>query len=412
MIPAQGFFLGAFAVEVLGNPLPASTWKKRRPVELLSALALSPGRVLHREELIDRLWPDKDLDAGANNLHRALHDLRRVSGAELATLDRGVARLADNVWVDVEDFERLAASASRDSLAHAVALYRGPLLPDDPYSDALATRREGLRQRFVDAGLRLASLHHDARDSEMCIDVLRRVLSQDPTIEPAYQLLMRVLAETGRPADALRQFAECTSALRSRLDAAPSKATFDLRAAIERGEIGTKEKAAEAPIVAPSQPLFGRDDELKVVGRVVAEGQGVLLLVGEAGLGKSRLASECARLAAAAGATVLVGVGLDHDSGVPYAPFADAWAHERRTTSAPVEDDPFVSFSPTGGSAQEDRLRLFQSVERSLTSLGKGRSVCLIVEDLPSGRSLEHSPLSSPRSRDAHASPLARGHPP
>ena len=387
---ARVFLLGGFAVEVAGDPLPASSWRKRRPVELLAALALAPGRVLHREELIDRLWPDKDLEAGANNLHRALHDLRRVTGAELATLERGVARLAEDVWIDVEAFERAAANASKDSLSEAVALYRGALLPDDPYSDALAARREGLRQRFIDAGLRLAKVHHDGGEPEACIDVLRRVLAHDPTIEPAHQLLMRMLAATGRTADALRQFAECTGALRSRLDAAPTKASLDLRDAIERGEIELAPRVHEAdaappsPILGgdPSRPVYGRAEELETIRGFVAGGRGVLLLVGEAGLGKTRLASECGRAAAATGANLLVGVGLDHESGVPYAPFADAWAHQRRTTGASIDDDPFVSFSPTAGSAQEDRLRLFQSIERSLARLGNGRSVCLIIEDL------------------------------
>ena len=89
---------------------------------------------------------------------------------------------------------------------------QGMLLPDDPYSDALATRREGLRQRFVDAGLRLARLHHEAGEPEPSIDVLRRVLAQDAALEPAHQLLMRILAEVGRKSDALRQFGECSTA--------------------------------------------------------------------------------------------------------------------------------------------------------------------------------------------------------
>src|SRR5262249_22306350 len=153
---------------------------------------------LHREELIDRLWPDKDLDAGANNLHRALHDLRRVAGADLATLDRGVARLSETAWIDVDAFEQATTSTAKDTLAQAVDLYQGILLPDDPYSDALAARREGLRQRFVDAGLRVSKLHHEDDDPEACIDVLRRVLAHDAALEPAHQLLMRVLAEAGR----------------------------------------------------------------------------------------------------------------------------------------------------------------------------------------------------------------------
>jgi DNA-binding SARP family transcriptional activator len=72
--------LGQFAVERDGKSVPAVAWKRRRPFELLVALALAPGHVLHREEIIDRLWPDKDLDAGANNLHRTLHDLRGRTG--------------------------------------------------------------------------------------------------------------------------------------------------------------------------------------------------------------------------------------------------------------------------------------------------------------------------------------------
>src|SRR5260370_18905584 len=83
---ARIYLLGRFGVEVDGQAIPASSWRKRRPIEVLAALALAPGRVLHREELIDRLWPDKDLEAGANNLHRALHDLRPVTNTDLIAL--------------------------------------------------------------------------------------------------------------------------------------------------------------------------------------------------------------------------------------------------------------------------------------------------------------------------------------
>src|SRR6476646_2170918 len=101
--------LGRFEVEVHGKSVPSAAWSKRRAVDVLTALALATGRTLHREELIDRFWPDKDLDAGANNLHRALYEVRRAAGVELASLERGVARVADNVWIDVEAFEQAAA---------------------------------------------------------------------------------------------------------------------------------------------------------------------------------------------------------------------------------------------------------------------------------------------------------------
>ncbi len=392
---ARVFLLGRFAVEVGGRVVPGASWRKRRPVELLTALALAPGRVLHREELIDRLWPDKDLEAGANNLHRALYDLRRAVNLDLATLDRGVARLAENVWVDVEAFERSAASAAPDALAQAMELYRGALLPDDPYSDVLGARREALRQRFVDAGLRLAKLLHESGELEPCVTTLRRIVADDPALEIAHQLLMRVLAETGRTGDALRQFGECSTALRERLDAAPSRTTFDLRSAIERGELTrTVPKPKEEPRRAPpdvtrrllggatSRPMHGRTEAEDRVRRFVESERGVLLVVGEAGLGKTRLCGECVRLVYEAGGAALVGLGLDQDSGVPYAPFADAWAHHRRTTDALDVSDPFLSFAPSAGSAQEDRLRLFQSVERAVEALGRDEPVCIVIENL------------------------------
>jgi TolB-like protein/DNA-binding SARP family transcriptional activator/Tfp pilus assembly protein PilF len=230
--------LGKFEVEVRGVAIPSATWRKKRAVDVLTALALAPGHALHREELIDRFWAEKDLEAGANNLHRALYEVRRAAGIDIAMLDRGVARLADNVWIDVDAFERAAASSEPGELAQAIELYRGGLLPDDPYSDALAARREALRQRFADVALKLARQRHSAGHADECIAVLRRVLDSDNALEPAHQLLMEVLAKAGRQGDAMRQFAECTAAVRARVDAQPSKATLDLHAAIQRGELG------------------------------------------------------------------------------------------------------------------------------------------------------------------------------
>jgi DNA-binding SARP family transcriptional activator/tetratricopeptide (TPR) repeat protein len=395
---ARIFLLGQFAVEAEGGLIPAAAWRKRRPVDVLTALALAPGRALHREELIDRFWADKDLDAGANNLHRALHDLRRITGVELATLERGVARLAEWVWVDVEAFEKAASSEDPSLLGRAVELYAGGLLPDDPYSDTLAGRREGLRQRFVDVALKLAE-HHRARERpDACIAVLRRALEVDPALEPAHRLLMEVLARAGRKGDALRQFAECVAAVSQRLDTPPARATLDLRASIDRGELDPPERPAPAAREVattraldvsrrmlgrdPLAPIQGRAAALSATGRLIEAGRGVLLVMGEAGLGKTRLAADFASKAAEVGATVLAGMAPDLDSGIPYAPFVDAWADHRRRTASPVALDPFVSFTPSGASAQEDRLRLFQSVERSIEALAASGPMCLVIEDL------------------------------
>ena len=393
--PAAGrlFLLGRFAFERRGALVSATAWRRRRPVEILVALALAPGRVLHREELIDRLWPDKDLEAGANNLYRALHDLRRAAGDDVVVMERGTARLADSVWVDIDAFDREVARGDPESLARAVALYHGDLLPDEPYRDDVAARREGLRQRFIDAALRLADAR--ASDVEQRIDVLRRLVTIDPVGERGHRALMAALNDAQRPADALRQFSECVKALQRLLSVGPSAETLALRDAIVAdAPANAGPVRAAAATRAPSTPspvdrlvgrhdrraLRGRNDELTAIDAFLARGAGAVLLVGEAGIGKTRLLAECVERATARDTTVLVGIANDFDAHVPYAPCVDAWAEHLRATGAPPEENPFLAFVPRpGASPQEDRLRLFQSIERSLAALGP---TCLLLEDL------------------------------
>jgi DNA-binding SARP family transcriptional activator len=391
--PARVYLLGRFAVEVAGRAIPASAWRRRRPVELLTALALAPGRSLHREQLIDSLWPDKDLGAGANNLHRALHDLRRSAGLDMVRIDHGVVRLVDTVWIDVAEFERACSASDPAQLAQALALYQGDLLPDDPYADALDARRQALRQRFVDGALRLAVLHEQGAEHAARIEVLRRALAVEPTLEPAHQGLMSALAQSGRQREALQQFAECVRALHERLGVEPSLATRKLRRAIEAGQLAGSAPAPAAPAAGfgdgarrllgrePLRAMHGREDALALVARCVARGHGSLLIVGEAGLGKTRLLAECVRTAAPT-SVVLIGLSSELGAGLPYAPFVDAFTDLRRRGLLPPELDPFLEARPSSGSAQEDRLRLFQAFERCVSALAQARRVLLVIEDL------------------------------
>lgn len=383
--------LGRFAVERDGVEIPREAWRRSRPVDLVTQVALAAGRSLPREELVDRLWPEKDLAQGANNLYRALHDLRRIVGAPIVVLERGVVRLVDETWTDVAAFERAVDAGDPGSLSRAVELYRGDLLPEDPYSDALGARREALRGRFIDASLRLARHLQSELQDERAIDVLRRLLSIDPAQEEAHRSLMTLFARAGRRRDALEQFAICVRALHEAVEAAPSSETRALHRAIQRGEVGSAIRADRRPDLENLErrlagrpdppPLHGREETLRTIEAFVRVGRGTLVLLGEAGVGKTRIALEAIRVAHGQGAVVLVGAGLELGGQSPFGPFADAWAEYARATGAATDDDPFAAFR-AAGSSQEDKLRLFQSVVRSIERASAGSPVCLLLEDV------------------------------
>ncbi|HEY6002658.1 MAG TPA: transcriptional regulator, partial [Anaeromyxobacter sp.] len=158
------YLLGRFEVVRADAAIPPQAWRRRRPADLLKLVALSPGRSLSRDEAIEALWPDKDPASGANNLHRALYDLRQILGGRWVDIDRGRLRLRSDAWVDVDAFERAASEGGRDGFTRAVALYRGDLAVDDEAGGGreaaealgLRARRATLRARFVEAAMPLA----------------------------------------------------------------------------------------------------------------------------------------------------------------------------------------------------------------------------------------------------------------
>ena len=108
--------LGGFAVRVDGRPIPAREWRRRHATSLVKLLALAPRRTLHREQVIDALWPDTQIDDAGPRLHKAAHFARRVLGDSSALVLWGdtVSLFPDaHVVVDVDEFERNAKEANR-----------------------------------------------------------------------------------------------------------------------------------------------------------------------------------------------------------------------------------------------------------------------------------------------------------
>jgi DNA-binding SARP family transcriptional activator len=217
--------LAGFSVTVDGEPRTDGRWRTRHAAALVKVLALAPGRRLHREQVVDLLWPDDVLEQAAPKLHKAAHYARQAIGLPGSVVLRSgtVALCPDadfDVTVDVIRFERLARRALADGDAPAcraaLGAYAGDLLPDDRYEPWAIDRRERLRLRHLD-------LLRRAGRWEAVVDL-------DPADELAHVALIRRHMARGDRHAALRQFERLDRAVRANLGVAPGREALELRA--------------------------------------------------------------------------------------------------------------------------------------------------------------------------------------
>jgi len=170
---------GRFEAALDGERIDADAFRKRA-ADLLKLLALAPKHALHRDQLVEMLWPGKAPADGANNLYRAIHDLRSIAGEERVTFRQAVVELHD-VVVDVDVFEAETRSPDSERVSRALDLYTADLLPEDYDLELVTRKRELLRRTFVDASLRVAAAR--TLDDGRTLEILRRVAAIDPSSE-------------------------------------------------------------------------------------------------------------------------------------------------------------------------------------------------------------------------------------
>ena len=167
--PVRVRLLGGFGVWVGSRAGSEGAWRLRKARSLVKLLALAPGHRLHREQVMEALWPELGMHKASNNLHQILHAARRVF--ETSALARGSAAASTSgylllrdehlalcpdspLWVDVEAFEQAAATALHAPLEPAafraaIDLYAGELLPEDRYEGWVEQRRAQLKELYL-----------------------------------------------------------------------------------------------------------------------------------------------------------------------------------------------------------------------------------------------------------------------
>ncbi|HUG13952.1 MAG TPA: BTAD domain-containing putative transcriptional regulator, partial [Thermomicrobiales bacterium] len=306
--------LGAFDVSVAGQVVSENAWRQRKAAAVVKLLALDPANRLHRERLIDLLWPELDYDAGLNNLRQALYHARRelqrggMPAGSVLRRDGEMVVLAagDGVWVDVQAYERAARQAWRapspDSIRAAIDLYAGDLLPDDVYEEWTEPLRTTLRAGYLALLTRLGELHVERGQPDRAIDAWQRLVQAEQGLESAHRSLMRAYAETGQPEMALRQYDRLATILARDLDEHPEPATRELARAIAEGQIpvvisssASSERAHPVMnLPSPVSSLVGRTREVAEVRQLLST-ERLVTLTGPGGIGKTRLAIEAAR---------------------------------------------------------------------------------------------------------------------
>ena len=396
--------LGALEVELDGAVIESPV--SQRPWALFGYLALA-ARPVPRGELAAQFWPDVLDQSARASLRSALWALRRHIGDALdADADRVALSEGPGVWVDAREFERLAGSDP----AIALELCRGELLEglDDDWAVAA---RDAHRDRVIELLEELARAADERGETREAIELTRRQTEQDRFDEEAHRRLIERSDCAGDRAGAMRIYRGLAERLRRELGVAPSRQTREM---VERLRAATPAiPIAGAPAAMPGLlALLGRERELaelEATWEAVRAGAGAAAVIrGEAGIGKTRLASELRSRVRASGALTAVSAALDLGGAAPLSLWAELirellpalpappgesnWPDDLSVLTAELPPH-FARAGVPSAAMPPDllRTRLFEAVVALLDFAARQAPVLLVLEDVHAadGPSLE-----------------------
>lgn len=354
--------LGAPRVTVDGQSISVDT---RKAIALLAYLAAT-HQLVARDTLAALLWPEYGQERARASLRRTLSALRKGLGPfgdwlQTERDDVGLNRVEQaDVQVDVDRFTTLLAKLDTHghdpedgcetclhSLSEAVALHRGDFLAgfslrDCPeFEEWQQFQTDSFRRQLAAALERLASLAGRLGKHPEAIAAARRRLSLDVLHEPAQRQLMLAYAWAGERTAAMEQYRRCVRTLDDELGVAPLPETTQLAELIRENRAlpsrivgaepshptGHRPTADPPPVSGAAAPLVGRAHELRELQDAYAStvDHGCLIILeGEAGIGKTRLAETFVMEVRDRGASVVSARCYEGEADLPYGVIVEA----------------------------------------------------------------------------------------
>jgi len=333
------YLLGSPHLESGDSPVKMDT---RKALALLAYLAVT-AQEHTRDTIATLLWPEFDQKRARAALRRTLSTLKKAIGDEhlLVTRESIELRIDTSLWIDTAQFEKLIAESEDhhhpgdnlclnciQRLEDAIAFYRGDFMAGFSLRDSASFddwqffQSESFKRQLAAVLEKLVNEYSKIGEFEKAILHARRWLAIDPLREEAHRALMKSYEWSGQHAAALRQYRECVLVLERELGVPPLEETTQIYQAIlenqlPRPDIAVQEMAPQIPDrpsatfrdqhPGPAYPLVGRKEEWDTLLREYAASKPdgrVCFIMGEVGVGKTRLAVEFLNQARQQGAKV------------------------------------------------------------------------------------------------------------
>src|SRR5579885_565838 len=419
------------------------TFSLRKAQALLFYLAVEGG-MQPRSKLAAFLWPDSEPHDARNALRNALALLRNLlndndaspdahyhllSAPDLVSLNPHAPMeldldLVQQAYHQAQEISTLPPEEQRAPLIaqwqHVLSLVRGPFLDgfwlreETPFDKWVQLQQYQWQVRLQLLFDRLSSWHEASLEHEQASAILTRWLALDPLQEEAYRRLMRLHLARGDPGAAWQVYATCRERLADELDVKPSPQTVTLaeriRAAQAHNPNASRPSAHRAAGITQGRPpgdltapLVGRTASInQLAARFQQAQQGspqAVLLVGETGIGKTRLAGEFMAWARVQGADVLSGQAFEAGVSLPYQPLVEAIQGRLEEENAPEDllDDLWLAeltrllpdlrvrypdLPLPGEDTFTTNIRLFEAVARLFDALAQRAPLVLMLDDL------------------------------